>query len=244
MAKKRAIIVTSFGRRDIDGLLGNLKTMAPELPVKILNEQNCHAYWRGHPRWGQRNSDLHKATAAFSSGYDTVLILDDDMRIVNKSFLEGFELAEAFGVCLPMNPRKFADLDAAVGADVSPVVKTQLPKYPAGMTAVNMGTIYASCHDGRSVTLFKEYRRLMLRNPCRGPTAMWMAIWNVKIRPYILAEQWCLCAHNIKETCKHGQIVIPPIILHVGHSEVMQWYLKDALFQEIRNAELLEYKKL
>lgn len=234
---KRAIAITSFGDRDISGLLANLKFMAPELPVRILDEKNCNTHWQGHPRWGQRNSDLHKAIAALSGDYDSMLILDDDMRIAHPKFTEGFDLAEKFGVCLPMNPRKFASIDASIGADVSHKALSTILKQPQGMTAVNMGTIFINRNSKSAVTLFAHYRQIMLDCPCRGPVVMAMAIWKSQMAPYILPEQWCLCAHNIKETCKHGQIVIPPIILHVGHPEVLEWYKTDPIFERVRNAE-------
>lgn len=237
----RGIYITSFGDRPgLDGLLMNIKSVT-DLPVRIMNEDNCMMRWQGSPRWGQRNSDLHKSTAVFKGEFDTILILDDDMRIVNPGFEEGFELAERFGVCLPLNPRMFAYIDALIGADVSPATKMIICKdgLPAFSTAVNMGTIFVDTKNEQSSRLFLAYRQIMLTNPCRGPVAMWLALWWTGFAPYILAPQWCLCASNINQTCRHGTIKIPPIILHVGHPEVMRWYNEDDIFKEYRDAEVV-----
>lgn len=220
----RGIVITSFGdRRDkVEKLTANVRRFS-DLPITVLSEDNCETFWPGHPRWGQRNSDLHKATAVLRRFYDVVLVLDDDMRIVSGTFVNGFRLAERYGVCLPENPRRFFGVDLQVGADTREARRyadssDDLVMPPHNMTANNMGTIFADFRSPDCRQLFAVYWDFMKRYPCRGPVAMGVARWKERVSVEMLSAGWCLCAEDV------GHSGLEPVIVHVGHEKVRRWY--------------------
>lgn len=233
--KNRMIMTTAFGdrRENVLRLIKNIRHYV-DYPICIITSEDSNIslpagsnfslgkriyikyvprLWPDHPRSGQRNGDYYQMKGVLFSEYSSILYLDDDMLIVNKDFVQGFDLAEKFGFCLPLNPRSFVGVDAAIGVDV-PNLERQV-KIPFA-TAYNCGTMFINkLHLGLRYFL-RAYCDYLMNNPMRGPLAVWKTVEKTSIVPYILPSQWCVCAEDVG--CHN------PIILHYGHRKVQEHY--------------------
>lgn len=236
---KRCIITTAFGdrRKNITRLIKNIRSFV-DYPIIIYTSEDSmvgfgfdaripdyrkdnnveiklvERLWPNHPRSGQRNGDYYQMQGCLESKYNSILYLDDDMHIINKDFAQGFDLAEKFSICLPLNPRSFVGVDAAIGADV-PVDKRNVDLPLA--TAYNCGTMFIDKKYNYEAREFLGYCSHVLNTrPIRGPMAVWETVDELDIVPYLLPPQWCVCQENIG--CQS------PIILHCGHEKVREYY--------------------
>lgn len=232
----RCIITTAFGdrRKNIDRLIKNIRQYI-DYPIVIYTSKDSYIglppidcpnldveiklverLWPHHPRSGQRNGDYYQFLGALESGYSQILYLDDDMYIVDKDFIQGFELAERFGICLPLNPRAFVGRDACIGADVPE--NDRIVEIPLA-TAYNCGTMFVNTKHLGTKRLLRRCKAIILEAPMRGPLVIWKAVSRTGIVPYLLPPQWCVCLEDVK--CKN------PIILHLGHEYVRQYFGLD-----------------
>jgi hypothetical protein len=187
--------------------------------------------WHNHLRWGVRNCNVLSAMAAMEEGKDgsCCLILNDDMRVVSNAFLDGFHLAERFGVCVPLNPRIYVKYNA-MGADTleSDFVPGDLHG-PAHAPACNMSPMFYCCGSkgchSRAYLLLSAYS-FELKKCMRGTLAFWKASWQMGVTPLYLPEQWCVGASNAKyfrdykKRLKGEMVSVEPIMLHWGQAEV------------------------
>ena len=242
--KGRVFIIASFGDRQkqIQRLLKNIRSFV-DYPIHIITtkdsnlghvEKSRRIYkmyvnrkWpKGSYREGIRNSNYFKVFKALE--YDTsVCLLDDDMLIVNKHFVDGFDIAERFGAAVPLNPRVYVKYNM-MGADVQQkdLDELRLMVAPLYAPACNFSPffVYPRIENAKIflMTLLDE----LLSNVCRGTLAIWKASWRSGFCPVYLPEQYCVCGSNaehIKNYTKflHGENVrIEPMILHLGHKKV------------------------
>jgi hypothetical protein len=223
LANSRGIVITSFGpARDTAGLIRNVCKYT-DLPVMVVGAEQVKPLWSGHPRWGVRNSNLAKYYAVMEAGFDSVCVLDDDMRIVNKSFIEGFALAEKFGLCLPMSPRHYVSISAMIGADVSDGDRAEVRGWPQYATECNTSPMFA-CR-AKCAPFMEVYKEELTQRTCRGTMALWKAAWKSGQHPYILSYLWCVCRDHARAMyCNQGRTELKPIMLHIGHNDVKAWY--------------------
>ncbi len=241
---KKGIVLAEFGDRErlIRELVKNVRTVS-DLPVVVYSDKNyfdlgdgvvvkyVESLWKGHRRYHNRNNDYWKIVAARE--FDLALVLDDDVRVVNEQFVQGFELAENFGICLPVNPRVYFGFDREVGDDVDDGVFKETTDCPYYMTGNNMGVIFVDTTNHGVKHLLDYYLRFMEKHTCRGPVAMAVACWRRKFAPYFLPEEWCACGGYVKfkeRTRKRIQLTF----LHVGHPDVRQWYETEKSFERFR----------
>lgn len=247
---QRGIVLAEFGERgrEIRGFIKNIRTVS-NLPIIIYSDRSYEnlgdgvfirvlseekRYWRAHQRYYNRNNDYWKLEGAMiETDFDTVLIMDDDMRIVNSQFVQGFELAERFGLCLPINPRTYFGLDREVGDDVPDDVIHDTKDCPYYMTANNMGVIFLDTTDGKVRSVVNHYLTYMQHHPCRGPVAMAVACWRERFSPYILPEEWCACGGYTSFRHRSNKR-IQPMFLHIGHPDVAKWFEADPAFADYR----------
>ena len=241
---KKGIVLAEFGDRErqIKGLVKNVRSVST-LPVVIYTDRDYFDFgegvttrkvaprWTGHRRYYNRNNDYWKIVAARE--FELTLVLDDDMRIVNEQFIQGFDLAEKFGICLPINPRVYFGFDREVGDDVDDNIKRDTIGCPYYMTGNNMGVIFVNTCDHGVKHLLDVYLEFMEQHTCRGPVAMGVACWRSKCTPYFLPEEWCVCGgyNSFKERTRKQ---VRPMFLHVGHSDVNEWFGHEKLFERFR----------
>lgn len=240
---EKCILVTSFGNRDLEGIIANIRHWT-SLPIVVFSEtkHNVDAavriikpQWEGHPRKWARNSDYWRAAGMLELKYDTYLHLDDDMRIVSPDFVQGFSLAEKFGFCLPISSRSFVDIDIKIAADTLRSEEVEIPKATACCTAA----MFACLKKPNIRFFFEKYIEQMIKQPETGPMVFARTIQQTGIHPYILPEEWCICEYAAKRKYTYPEghqlrMLIEPIILHIGHPSVKQWFRTDPLFEAIR----------
>jgi len=249
--RERGIILAEVGERgdQIRSLIRNVRTVS-DLPIVIYSDRPYEnlgsntevkllsnkekLQWQGHRRYHNRQNDFWKIIKA-PEEFEQVLILDDDMRIVNEDFAQGFDIAHRFGMCLPINPRTYVGLDVEVGDDVDSKVKDYVKSIglPYYLTANNMGMIFIdnSCYG--TDKLIDTYESIMIHYSCRGPVAMAAAYWLSNMTPYFLPEEWCACG-GYTEFKMRSRKRIDPIFLHVGHEDVMDWFNREPAFEKFR----------
>lgn len=226
----RCIITTAFGNRreNIQRLVKNIRTFVDYKIIIVTSEDsnigsfiqydNFHVefverLWPKHSRSGWRTGDYYQMKSVLSSKYNSILYLDDDMLIVNKDFVQGFELAEKFGLCLPLNPRSFVGVDAKIGQDVP--ASNRRVKIPLA-TAYNCSPMFINKFHTKVNTFLENFCEIMLETPMRSPLVIWKTVERTSVIPYILPNQWCVSAEDIG--CSN------PIILHYGHKKVQEYY--------------------
>ncbi len=245
----KGIILAEFGNRtrQVCSILKHLR-LVTDLPIVIytdheyeLNFQDVSQViltdlsWKDHRRYYNRNNDYWKIKAAMSE-FDEVLVVDDDMRIVNEDFIQGFDLAKRFGICLPMQARVYFGIDLEIGADVSDSVKQELEDIPYYLTANNMGVIFINNKSRNVWQVLNCYLDFMQEYPCRGPVAMAATYYNCCYTPYLLPEEWCVCRGYAKYKSRKKKR-IDPMILHIGHKDVNQWFNKSEDFKSFRDEQ-------
>ena len=197
-------IITSKESKSLDGIISGYTNVE----IKYVKQ-----LWPSHHRTGQRNGDYYQMQGCLESEYDSILYLDADMFIVNKDFVQGFNLSHKFGILLPLNPRSFVGVDAAIGADVP--IGSRAVEIPLA-TAYNCGTMFVDKEHCDSNSFLKWCAYIILKQPMRGPLAVWNTVNETKIVPYLLPPQWCVCAEDVGSQM--------PIILHAGHEAVRNYY--------------------
>lgn len=243
MVLKRVIYIASFGpnrnsyldilfesiqkytKYDTFLITDFLNTRYPHVRQKVLFDKDLE--WKNNPRWPIRNTNLWLAKAAlWWDEYESALCLNDDMRIVNKGFLDGFTLAEKFGVCVPINPRIYVKYNA-MGADTIEEDRKEMDKGPIYGPACNMSPMFACRLHDRGKRLLGAYIE-ELYNCMRGTLAFWLASYRTGITPLYLPEQWCVCGSSAKfirdytKSLQGRTYPIEPIMLHWGQAEVRE----------------------
>lgn len=240
----RAVIVASFGNRDeqIMSLVANLRKYWPgDMPIILytdrertfLHDPHVHhriivakdLLWKDHPRWPIRNTNLWLARAARDEDFNAVCCLNDDMRVCGSESLDGFALAEKFGICVPINPRVYVKYNA-MGADTTKKHQTEIKLRIMHAPACNVSPMFVR-RGPSSFPLLDRYAMIMERGECyRGTLAFWLASYRSGVCPLYLPEQWCVGASNaayIKNYTKRLQgkdVQIEPMMLHYGQAEV------------------------
>jgi len=241
MELKRAIIICSFGDRKyfLNTLLQSLCKFPAVGDIVLITDkdikvQGVRIYrllshqieWNDHPRWPIRNTNLWLAKASLWEEYESVCCLNDDMYICNKGFLDGFALAEKFGVCVPMNPRIYVKYNA-MGADSTMEDRKEVDKGPIYAPACNMSPMFVCRLHNHAKLLIETYIE-ELRNCMRGTLAFWLASYRTGITPLYLPEHWCVCESNAiyiknyKKPLQGKMYDIEPIMLHIGQKGVRE----------------------
>lgn len=238
----RAIVTACFGdrREQLQTLLQSVaKYVDNNIPIHLYTDDEgflcedgsvtvhiTEAMWRGHPRSGVRASNFVKLKSIQDlSEVDSFCLIDDDMEIVDAGFMEGFDLAERFGVALPMNPRIYTQ-HMAQSADVPPDIMDMVAHLPQKSTACNFSPFFYRRGHSSQAAYFMIGIREELSKGCRGTLAVWKASWDTKYTPLYLPEQWCVCGDHVEHIRDYtiqlkGQTVpIKPICLHLGHEAV------------------------
>lgn len=213
------------GNRDLSHLRTSIRTVRRyDIPITVYSDieldidADVVRFQRvKHPvREENRNSSLIRLIALRDSPHDCTCYLDNDVYVVDSAFLEGFAIAERFGVAMPINPRLTIKKELDKGVDVLPCHKELLKAIPGNLTAFNAGLFYA--HKIASPFL-KRAVEIQSANSGRGQANLIQTVWETGTAPYILPKNWLVCS----EDCGTDN----PITLHAGHRLILEWYKKD-----------------
>lgn len=252
---QRKFVVTAFGdrHREANDIFDNIRQWSV-LPIEWWTDDAMGDYvtdhdfglahridhddlrWQGHKRYGVRMSNWAKAEAVIQNDdRATLCILDDDMKIVDSGFLDGFALAEIFGVCLPQNPRTYVKHNG-VCEDTTPADRVGIAARCGCMPAINMSPCFVAANTGihavQSDLLYTEYQNILVGQTMRGTHAMAHAMVSTGIAPMILPEQWCVGRNNAAYLRDYGykfkgkRYPIKPLCLHWGQPGVRKAFGK------------------
>lgn len=231
--KSKCIVLTSFGNsfahhEATAKAIAHVHAKIPSVDIHIYRD-NDHLYeleckfhtvkslWPGHPREHYRNSDYYRIKAMLDLDYDLCCYLDLDMRIVAaEDFMQGFDLAERFGLCVPINPRSFVGIDSVFGGDPSgnpPTTKA---------TAYNASPLFLNMNRLQMQRFCRFYVDAIRLSPARGPAVLAETVCATRTVPYVLSQEWCMCEPIERYALKTYRIW--PIVVHAHTPEMKQFY--------------------
>lgn len=206
---KVAIVLAEFGKPA--PATSQFRHYFPDADIQVFGDELPNLF-SDHPRSGWRLNDYWKVKKLLEADADIAIAFDSDMRIVSDDVKTLPILAEAFGLCLPANPRQRVSVDTHIGADSD----GRLDETRGTGYAYNCTPIALNLSHYQAVACAEQYCREMQSNPVRGPLAWWRAAWAIRFAPYLLPPQWCVCEKDIG--CGDE------IILHEGHDRVRAHY--------------------
>jgi hypothetical protein len=210
--KNIEILFAEFGGKfspDVE----NVRKYFPEAAVEVYGPELEDMFPDNHDaHWGNYMNDYWKVKKLLQSEADIAICMDADTRIVSENVKAIIPLVSRFGLCLPANPRKLVKIDTEIGSHSDRKLDATL-----GMGyAFNMTPIAFNTRDNMSRAVLTAYCEMMLKNPVRGPLAMWRAVLIGGMFPCLLPPQWCVCAEDVG--------IGNELILHVGHDKVREYY--------------------
>lgn len=146
---------------------------------------------------------------------DIAVVMDADLMIVDERVRTIIPLVKKFGFCVAASGRFTVGNDIRIGVDSD------------GKFDETFGMGYAMCNafiaidpkDRMVQRLFETAAEMMVKQQTRGPLVLWRAIWETGIYPYILPQQWCVCADMVG--------IGDEIILHTSDRKVREFYGLD-----------------
>jgi hypothetical protein len=210
--KSIEIVFAEFGGKFSPDIT-NIRQFFPEANINIFTEKNVeNKFDSNSTHWGNFMNDYWKVRKLLESHSDIAISFDADIKIVSENVKAIIPLVEKFGLCLPSNPRKLVKIDTEMGSHSDGVLDETL-----GMGyAFNMTPIAVDTKNLEAMRVLRIFCDLMEKNPIRGTLAMWRACYQAGFFPCLLPPQWCVCGEDIG--------IQEPIILHVGHEKVREYY--------------------
>ena len=193
----------------------NIRQYFKNAIINVYNEIDVkNIFDKSSPHWGNYMNDYWKVKGLLEVRHESEIAIsfDADMKIVSEKVRAIIPLVKKFGLCLPANPRKLVKIDTMIGSHSDGILdETEGMGY-----AFNMTPIAVDRNNAGAMKVLKIFCDLMEKNPVRGPLNMWRAVYQSGFFPCLLPSQWCVCAEDIG--------IAEPIILHLGHSAVREFY--------------------
>jgi hypothetical protein len=178
-------------------------------------------------------SERYRLTALLKDEWDAALYLDFDTICVSSEFTQGFALAEKFGVALPQDARAFERTDIRDGRYVDDDDRKEMAGAPDLGPCHNNGLIFYSRRNSAGRKIMVEWLKELERKECRGNLALWKVLWREGLAICTLPHQWKVCSKQLAYIKKRKKSE-PPIFLHAGNTDVLDWYESDPFFDTAR----------
>lgn len=191
-----------------------------ELEIRKINVSNS-PFSKSNHRWGWHCCDYYQAQGLLTSTADIAISVDSDLMFVSDQIKTLPEIIKRFGICVPTNERQLVKVDGIItrGNDGD---YTSLENLALGnILTYDLWWAGFDTSNSRARIFLEEFCKLMKINPRRAPLQMSRAAWNTGIYPYSMPQQWGVGNGHIG--CGNE------IILHVGHSTVQNFYLKNKI---------------
>jgi hypothetical protein len=176
---------------------------------------------KSNHRWGWHCCDYYQALGLLNSKADVAISCDSDLMFTSEQVRTIIPIIKKFGICVPTNERQLVkndgiytrgnDGDYHIGEDES----------MGNLLTYDLWWIGYHTKDSRGRKWLKEFCRLMETNPKRGPLQLSRAAWNTGVYPYSMPIQFGVGSGHIG--CGNE------IILHVGHTNVQDYYLENRI---------------
>lgn len=165
-----------------------------------------------HERYNYRTADYFKFKSLLESDADFKCVVDTDMFVFSEEIYSLVYLTEIFGFCAPYNPRNLLKKDMQISLDTGSI-PDKSHGYGHSYNQSPM-TLWKNHHQGES--FYKKCCEIMVKEPSRASLVMWKAAQKTGSSPYLLPQQWCVCAEDIG--------IGNEVLLHVGHPAVAEFY--------------------
>lgn len=222
--------------------LDSFRKIFPDALVTVFSDQDLSLgdgvrtvkvsplFSRDEPRYGWRSHDYYQAYGMLESSADIAIAMDSDMVVVSDAFRAIAELADIFGLALPINPRLLLRIDGGIGVDSTydPAADRTLG---LGMT-YNLTPVAFSTRHVRARALLERYCEKMRDAPGRGAVHLANASYELGYQPCVLPPQWCVCSPRDLDS-KH--MWREAIALHVGHKDVWPRWQREMRKQKMRD---------
>ena len=209
--------VTLFTDQDFE-VGGTVRT------IKVSPPFNCDEV-----RYGWRAHDYYQAVGMLESSADIVIAMDSDMLIVSDSFRALIELADIFGLAVPINPRLLQKIDGGIGMD-STYDAASDRTMGLGLTYNLTPIAFSTSHKSARI-LLERYIEKLKQHPGRGAVHLVNASYDIGYQPCVLPPQWCVCSPRDFDG-KH--IWREAIALHVGHKDVLPRWTSEMRKEKFR----------
>ena len=197
-----------------------LAEVFPDVELRLISIETT-PFDLSNRRWGWHCCDYFQAKGLLDSSADVAISVDSDLVFYSEEVKSIVPIVKRFGICVPTNPRQMVKIDGIytrgndgdyhIGEDESQGnILTYDLWWMGYCTASKSGRLW-----------LEEFCRLMESNPRRGPLQLSRASWNTGIYPYSMPKQWGVGSSDVG--CGNE------IILHVGHTEVLEYYCKDLI---------------
>lgn len=222
--------------------LDSFRKIFPKASVTLFTDQDLSIggavrvvkvsppFSRDEHRYGWRAHDYYQAVGMLESSADIAIAMDSDMLIVSEGFRVIVELADIFGLAVPINPRLLQKIDGGIGTD-STYDAASDRTMGLGMS-YNLTPIAFSTRHKIARTLLERYSEKLRLYPGRGAVHLVNASYEIGYQPCILPPQWCVCSPRELDS-KH--IWREAIALHVGHKDVLPRWKSEMRKQKFRN---------
>lgn len=222
--------------------LDSFRKIFPNASVTLFSDQDLSfgspvrtvkvspPFSRDAPRYGWRSHDYYQAIGMLESTADFAIAMDSDMLVVSDAFRAIVELAEIFGLAVPINPRLLLKTDGGIGSD-STYDATSDRTMGLG-TTYNLTPMAFSTRHKTARRLLEGYCERLRADPGRGAVHLVNASYDTGYQPCVLAPQWCVCSPRDFDS-KH--IWREAIALHVGHKDVFPRWKSEMRKKTFRN---------
>jgi len=222
--------------------LDSFRKIFPDAMVTVFSDHDLPAgdgiravkvsppFDQGSPRYGWRSHDYYQALGMLESQADIAIAMDSDMVVVSDAFRAIVELADIFGLALPINPRLLLKIDGGIGVDSTYDIDADRTM-GLGMT-YNLTPVAFSTRHGQARRLLELYCEKMRQAPGRGAVHLANASYELGYQPCVLPPQWCVCSPrdlDSKHMWREG------IALHVGHKDVWPRWKSAKRKQKVRD---------
>lgn len=165
-----------------------------------------------HPRYNYRMADYFKFKSLLESDADIVCVIDSDMFVFSEEIYSLIYLTQVFGFCAPYNPRNLLKRDMQISLDTGEI-NDQSKGYGH---SYNQSPMTLRKNNEAAAVYFSKCCEIMVKEPSRASLVMWKAARETELSPYLLPQQWCVCAEDTG--------IGNEVLLHVGHPSVAEYY--------------------
>ena len=189
----------------------------PDVEVRLIDIDES-PFTKSNHRWGWHCCDYYEAKGLLLSTADIAISVDSDLMFISSDVRTILPITKRFGVCVPTNERQMVKVDGIHTRGNDGDYHLDEDESKGNLLTYDLWWCSFDVNDNRGRAWLSEFCRLMETNPKRAPLQMSRASWNTGIHPYSMPQQWGVGSGYIG--CGNE------IILHVGHTNVQDYYLE------------------
>ena len=192
----------------------------PDVEIREIKAEDT-PFDKSHPKWGGFCCDYYEANGLLESDADIAISVDSDLIFTSDEVKTIIPITKKFGICVPTNERQLVKVDAIYTRGNNGDYHIGEDSSGGNLLTYDLWWMGYDTKNQRARIYLKELHRLMNEKQLRAPLQMTRAAWNTGIYPYSMPIQWGVGAGHVG--CGNE------IILHVGHTNVQDYYLESRI---------------